>query len=190
MKNQNHNNIDFRKDESEWINTNSVYKAAENADAIVILGGMLKINEFENNYSIAGQILHDLSIPCMIYITTKIIDENAMSKSIGTFNAYNYGVDKQTLTVATKSVVPRMERVSRTTTRTEHTITQRRRNRRVRIFYWFYYGFILVSIGFYCFSIGFYWFLPPAQIRRSAGANPAQIRRSVDTPGRTPLWED
>ena len=59
------------------------------------------------------------------------IDENAMSKSIGTFNAYNYGVDKQTLTVATKSVIPRMERVSRTTTRIEHTITQRRRNRRI-----------------------------------------------------------
>ena len=35
-KNQN-KNIDFKKDESEWIKTNSLYEAAENSDAIVIL---------------------------------------------------------------------------------------------------------------------------------------------------------
>ena len=58
-------------------------------------------------------------------------DELAVSIAETQFNAYNYGVDKQTLTVATKSVIPRMERVSRTTTRIEHTITQRRRNRRI-----------------------------------------------------------
>lgn len=34
---------------------------------------------FENNLSVAAPILHDFSIPCMIYITSKFIDENAMS---------------------------------------------------------------------------------------------------------------
>lgn len=58
------------------------------------------------------------------------VDENAMSKAVGTFNAYNYGVDKQTLTVATKSVVPEINRITETTTRTEHTTSTRRVNRR------------------------------------------------------------
>ena len=34
---------------------------------------------FENNLSIAAPILDELSIPCMIYLTTKFVDENSMS---------------------------------------------------------------------------------------------------------------
>ena len=82
-KNQN-NNIDFKKDESEWINTNSVYEAAENADAIVILTEWEEFNSI--NWEKIALIMRK---PAWIFDTRLI--SNIKLKNINDLNLWTIG---------------------------------------------------------------------------------------------------